>query len=410
MMPREPLAATLPPLPMSSPDLAGDEIGAIAMVLASGCLSVGPQLEEFERRVAALTGAAHAIAVSSGTAGLHLAVIAAGVSDGDIVITTPFSFIASANCVLYERAIPVFADVDPVTGNIDAAEVANVARDLEAGGAARRARLPRRLVAGPPPRRLKALLPVHAFGQPADMDPLLAIGRAHGVPVIEDACEAIGAEYAGQRVGGLGDAGVFAFYPNKQVTTGEGGIVVTNDAPTAALIRSLRNQGRDAMGEWLAHSRLGFNYRMDELSAALGVAQIRRLSQLLERRAAVAAWYTSRLAAIEGVAPPVVVPTTTRMSWFTYVVRLAPDVARDAVMADLREQGIPTRAYFTPIHLQPFYAARFGYRRGQYPVTEALGDTCLALPFSGMLTEADVERVCLALQRAIQRHGSLVHA
>jgi dTDP-4-amino-4,6-dideoxygalactose transaminase len=223
--------------------------------------------------------------------------------------------------------------------------------------------------------------------------------------VIEDACEALGAAYNGRSAGTLGDTGVFAFYPNKQATTGEGGVVVTNDASTAALMRSLRNQGRDAMGGWLEHARLGYNYRLDELSAAIGVVQMARLPQLLARRDAVARWYSERLAGASGLASPIVAPTTSRMSWFTYVVRLSPDVDRQAVMTDLARRGIPTRAYFSPIHLQPFYAERFGWQRGDFPVAEALGDACLALPFSGTMSEAHVDRVCVELLHAIERHG-----
>ncbi len=385
-------------VPMSSPDITEADVSAVAAVLRSGCLSLGPRLEEFERQVAAFTGAKHAIGVSSGTAGLHLAVLAAGIKAGDLVITTPFSFVASANCVLYERAVPVFVDVDPMTGNIDPALVDRAARDLRAGGPARRRWLPPALRddasrAG----ELKAILPVHAFGQPADMDPILEVARAHALAVLEDSCEAFGASYTGRRAGAIGDVGVFAFYPNKQLTTGEGGMIVTDHDEWACRFRSWRNQGRDTMDAWLQHDRLGYNYRMNELSAALGIAQLSRIDRLLHARDRVAEWYNDRLSAVPGIHVPRIVPTTTRMSWFAYVVRLLRGVDRRQVMDRLAQQGVPSRAYFAPIHLQPFYARQFGYTRGDFPVTEALGESCLALPFSGTLTEEQVHRVCLGL-------------
>jgi perosamine synthetase len=395
------------PVPMSGPDISASEIDAVNAVLASGYLSIGPQIDAFEQHVAQLTGVRHAVGVSSGTAGLHLAIIAAGVDAADLVITTSFSFVASANCVLYERAIPVFVDVDPVTGNIDPDLVATAAHDLRAGGAARERWLPPSAKGGGSRTgELKAIVAVHAFGQPADMDPIADVAAAHGVPLIEDACEAVGAEYRGRPAGALGDVGVFAFYPNKQVTTGEGGMLVTDHDEFALLFRSLRNQGRGVMNEWLEHDRLGYNYRMDELSAALGAAQFRRLGELLERRDRVATRYTERLSGARGVTPPCIVEYTTRMSWFAYVVRLDAQVDRRAVMADLAQRGVPTRPYFTPIHLQPFYTAQFGYTRGDFPITEALGDTCLALPFSGTMSEAQIDRVCTELTAAVERHGA----
>lgn len=391
------------PIPMSSPDLTDAEITAVHQVLATPSLSIGPRLEAFERAVAAYVGAAHAAGVSSGTSGLHLCVIAAGVSDGDLVITTPFSFVASANCILYERGIPVFVDVDPATGNIDPALVAQAVHDLAQGGAAAQRWLPRS-TPNPqaPTSNLKAILPIHAFGQPADMDPILDLARRSGLAVIEDACEAIGAGYKGRAVGTLGDAAVFAFYPNKQMTTGEGGVIVTGDEAWANLFRSLRNQGRDVFDTWLNHTRLGYNYRLDELSAALGLAQMGRIEEMLAKRERVAGWYDERLASVELVERPVIVPTTSRMSWFVYVVRFRPPASRDRVMSRLAEAGIPSRPYFAPIHLQSFYRERFGYRRGDFPVTEALGETSLALPFSSVMSEAQVDRVCACLRAAVE--------
>jgi dTDP-4-amino-4,6-dideoxygalactose transaminase len=390
---------------MSAPSITEVEVAAVVDALRSGCLSIGPRLDAFERQIARYTGASHAVGVSSGTAGLHLAVVAAGIGAGDLVITTPFSFVASANCLLYERAVPIFVDVNPATGNIDPNLVRDAARDLQAGGAPARKWLPR-IADGPRARSaLKALLPVHAFGQPADMRALTRVAQEHGLSVIEDACEAVGAEYRGRRAGVLGDAGVFAFYPNKQMTTAEGGVILTDREEWAHRLRSLRNQGRGAMGAWLEHERLGYNYRLNELSAALGLAQLSRLGELLAMRDRVAAWYCERLTDVAGVELPKIAVTTTRMSWFVYVVRLHRSIGRAHVMADLAARGIPTRAYFTPIHLQPFYAARFGFRRGDFPAAEALGDSCLALPFGPTMVEADVDRVCRALAACVARHA-----
>jgi len=248
---------------------------------------------------------------------------------------------------------------------------------------------------------MRAVMPVHAFGQPCDMDPILATAAEHGLAVIEDACEAIGAEYKGRPAGTLGDAAVFAFYPNKQITTGEGGMIVTGRDDWEPLFRSLRNQGRDVFDAWLNHTRLGYNYRLDELSAALGAAQMGRIDELLARRARVAAWYDERLAGLAGVERPAVAPAVTRMSWFVYVVRVTAPAGRDAVMARLAEAGVPSRPYFTPIHLQPFYRRRFGYEPGDFPVTEELGAISLALPFSGVMSEEQVDYVCAQLRLAL---------
>jgi len=391
-------------IPMSSPDLTAAEIEAVGQVLRTSYLSMGPHIDEFEERFAAYVGTRHAIGVSSGTTGLHLCVIAAGVSEGDLIITTPFSFVASANCILFESAIPVFVDVDPVTGNMDPSLVAEAVHDLCQGGSAAHRWLPPALRHPPLANsyRLSAILPVHAFGQPADMDPILNTARRHKLQVIEDACEAIGAEYQGRKAGTLGDVAVFAFYPNKQMTTGEGGMIVTDRDDWDALFRSLRNQGRDTSGAWLKHSRLGYNYRMDEMSAALGVAQLGRIEELLSKREQVARWYGERLRGIEGVRMPHIVPGTTCMSWFVYVIRLTPPLDRDQVMARLAKLGVPSRLYFTPIHLQPFFMERFGYRRGDFPVAEAAGDESLALPFSSVMTEEQVEYVCTTLVQVIR--------
>ena len=388
---------------MSSPDLGAAEMAAVQEVLATRHLSLGPRLDAFERALAEYVGAAYGVGVNAGTSGLHLCVIAAGVGRGDLVITTPFSFVASANCILYERAIPIFVDVDPASGNIDPQMVAAAAADLVSGRTAARRWLPPALRhQAPVPTALKAILPVHVFGQPADMDPIMATARQNNLVVIEDACEAIGAEYCGRRVGGLADAAVFAFYPNKQMTTGEGGVVVTHREAWASLLRSLRNQGRDVFDAWLSHTRLGYNYRLDEMSAALGLAQLQRLDQMLARRAQVAGWYGEGLADVEPVERPTVVASTTCMSWFAYVIRIKPPVRRDDVVRWLAAAGIPSRPYFTPIHLQPFYQERFGYRGGAFPVAEHLGNVSLALPFSGVMTQSQVDEVCHVLRLAVR--------
>lgn len=386
------------PIPMSSPDITAAEIAAVNQVLQTSYLSIGPQIVAFEQAMAHYIGTPHAVGVNSGTSGLHLCCIAAGARDGDLVITTPFSFIASANSILYERAIPVFVDVDPATGNIDPHLVAEAAADLRRGGAAAARWLPRR---HGPIGALKAIMPVHAFGQPADMDPINAVAAEYGLRVIEDACEAIGSTYKGRMAGTLGDAAVFAFYPNKQMTTGEGGMIVTRHDDWAALFRSLRNQGRDVFDAWLNHTRLGYNYRLDELSAALGVAQLQRIEELIARRAQVAAWYNEQLADLELVERPQLSPHTTRMSWFVYVVRILPPADRNTVMQRLATAGIPSRPYFTPIHLQPFYRDLFGYERGDFPVTEQLGDRSLALPFSSVMQEEQVSEVVRYLRAAL---------
>jgi perosamine synthetase len=391
-------------IPMSSPDLTTAEIEAVRQVLQTPILSIGPQLNALEGAVASYTGARFAIGVNSGTSGLHLCIIAGGIERDDLVITTPFSFIASANCILYERAIPVFVDVDQRTGNIDPDLVAEAVEALSDRGSptsGERWLSPRLRGSSPVVGRLKGILPVHAFGQPADMDPILAIARQHNLVVIEDACEAIGAEYRGCKAGTLSDVGVFAFYPNKQMTTGEGGMIVTDSEEWANLFRSLRNQGRDVFDAWLNHTRLGYNYRLDEMSAALGLAQVGRIEELLAKREQVARWYNERLAEKELIELLHIAPTTTRMSWFVYVVRIKPPANRSEVMRRLAEAGIPSRPYFTPIHLQPFYREKFGYQRGDFPVTEYLGDVSLALPFSAVMTEGQVDYVCQQLQAIV---------
>jgi dTDP-4-amino-4,6-dideoxygalactose transaminase len=383
---------------MSSPDLTDAEREAVAAVLRTPNLSMGGQISAFEDCFRRQTGVKHAIGVNSGTAGLHLCVRAAGIGRDSCVITTPFSFVASANVLLFENAIPIFVDAEPQTGNIDPAQVEQAAHDLAHGGAAAQRWLPRRGAehAG----ALQALLPVDVFGQPADYARLAAVAETHALKIIEDSCEALGAEYLGRPAGALGDYGVFAFYPNKQITTGEGGMIVTNDDEAAAIMRSLRNQGRAPGDTWLSHTHLGYNYRMDEMAAALGRAQMERFDELLHARQQTASWYAQRIAAIPGVQAPYIAPTS-RASWFVYVVRFDPGIDRDAVAQRLDRAGIPARPYFIPIHLQPYMVERFGYRQGDFPVTEDLGRRGLALPFSGVMREEEVEEVCQTLKAVL---------
>lgn len=375
---REPMV-TLEPVPLSQPALTDEDIEAVLAVLRTPTLSIGPQVRAFEAEIAAYTGVAEAVAVNSGTSGLHIGLAAAGVGAGDEVITSPFSFVASANCALYQGARPVFADIDPDTLNIDpnAIEAAITSRT-------------------------KAIIPVDVFGQPADIESIGAIAEQAGLTIIQDCCEAIGAERNGRRVGSHPGvtAGVFAFYPNKQMTTGEGGIVVTDDTEFAKVLRSLANQGRDDAGTWMNHVRLGYNYRLDEMSAALGRSQLRRLDEILERRAQVAEWYTDQFAEVEGVRTSFVAPETSRMSWFVYVIRLDQSIDRDALIPKLQADGVPVRPYFVPIHLQPYYRETFGFAEGDFPVTEAVAKTTLAIPF---FTDMSVDQVSYVVDR-IETH------
>jgi perosamine synthetase len=392
--------STLPPIPMSSPDLTDEERQAVARVLETPNLSMGSQITAFEESFKAYTGSQYAIGVSSGTAGLHLCVRAADIQAGDLVITTPFSFIASTNVLLYEGAVPVFVDVEPRTGNIDPHLVFAAAQDIMQGGKNAQAWLPPK--GASVESKLKAILPVDVFGQPADLEPILNTAWKYKLKVIEDSCEALGASYKGRPAGTLGDYGVFGFYPNKQITTGEGGMVITDDGDAANLMRALRNQGRAPGDIWLQHTLLGYNYRLDEMSAALGVIQMRRLDEMVSKRNQVADWYSQRIKEIPGIEIPTILPSTTRLTWFVYVIRLAQGLDRDAIAQKLGTLNIPARPYFLPIHLQPYMVERFGYSEGIFPVTEGLGQRGLALPFSGVMEEGQVERVCQALKQVIQ--------
>ena len=362
-------------LAMSSADLDESDLRAVAAVLRSGRLALGPETAAFEEALAAYAGVRHAVAVSSGTAALHLIVRALGLGPGDEVLVPSFTFAASVNALLYEGATPVFVEPEPDTYNLDVA-------DLE-----------QRISP-----RTRAIMAVDAFGHPADWDGLERVAARHGLALIDDCCEAIGAAYRGRPLGGFGAAGAFAFYPNKQMTTGEGGMVVTNDGRLAELCRSFANQGRSAMGPWLQHDRLGHNYRLGEMAAALGRSQLARLDRFIERRARVAREYGERLAALPGVRPPVVRPEV-RMSWFVYVVTLPEGCDRDRTLAGMEREGVPCRGYFAPVHTQPYIRERFGDLRGSLPRTEAIARRTLALPFHNDREPHELDRVLGVLAR-----------
>ncbi len=390
-------------IPLSSPDITHSEIQVLVDVLKSARLSLGPRLQEFEEKLAAYIGAKYAVAVNSGTSGLHLAIKSLGIGHEDAVITTPFSFIASANCMLYEKALPVFVDIDPKTFNIDPEKVRdylaeNCSRDPKTG-------LPVDKRTG---RFIRAILPVHVFGLPCAMKDILEIAGEYNLYVIEDACESIGAEYHGKKVGIIGDIGVFAFYPNKQITTGEGGMILTNNENIALLCKSLRNQGRDNYGGWLAHERLGYNYRMSDINCALGSSQLDRIGEILEKREKVAARYNRQLKDL------VAIPGTFRglkRSWFVYVVCLPDNCSmetRDAVLAELTKKGIGCNNYFPPIHLQPFYRKELHYREGDFSITEKVSRRTIALPFHNNLKKDEIQYVADSLRELLQGSGSKV--
>jgi perosamine synthetase len=368
-----------PFIPLARPLLGDTEEQAVLEVLRSGQLSLGPRVGEFERMFAARVGARHASAVSSGTAGLHLALRAVGIEAGDEVVTSPLSFVASANAALYEGARPVFADIDPVTLNLDPQAAAAAVTE-----------------------RTRALLPVHIFGYPADMPAFEAIAMKHGLGIVEDACEALGARHAdGTDVGGRGNPAVFGFYANKQITTGEGGMVTLADAALKVRIDSERNQGRAPDMGWLDHDRLGFNYRLSDIACALGLAQLSRLDGLLAARARVAELYREVLSEIEGLVLPCANHGGDIRGWFVFVVQLPPKADRDAAIRDLAARGIQTKPYLPAIHLMSVYRERYAHRPGEFPVCERVAKHSLALPFSPDLGSREVTRVATALRTAL---------
>ena len=366
-------------IPLARPEIGAREEELVLEVLRSGRLSLGPMGERFERAFAEWLGVEDAVAVSSGTAGLHLGVRALGWGPGDEVLTSPFSFVASANSLLYEGARPVFCDVDPETLDLDPAAAAAAVGERTVG-----------------------ILPVHIFGYPAAMPELEALAARHGLGVLEDACEALGAvDSEGRRVGARGNLATFAFYANKQLATGEGGMVVPSGAEAAARLRSERNQGRAADMGWLDHGGLGFNYRLSDVAAAIGVAQVEKLDSLLAGRARAAALYEEGLAGIDGLRTPTAGRGEEARSWFVYAVQLPEGADRDATIGRLAEQGVAAKAYLPCIHLFP-HLRELGYREGQFPVAEAASARSLALPFFPSMAESQVARVCEALAQSLR--------
>ncbi|HVX86330.1 MAG TPA: DegT/DnrJ/EryC1/StrS family aminotransferase [Phycisphaerae bacterium] len=368
-------------IPLSSPDITDAEIDAVVEVMRTRHLSLGPKIPEFENAFRQYLGVDEAVAVSSGTAGLHCVMASLGIGPGDEVITTPFSFIASSNVIKMVGATPVFVDIESSTLNMDVTKAAKAITP-----------------------KTRAILGVEAFGNPNGMHELAMLAASHEMPLIEDSCEGLGSSHKRRKVGTFGRAGVFGFYPNKQITTGEGGMIVTNDRKVADMCRSLRNQGRDPGGSWLSHARLGYNYRLADINAAVGVVQMRRLEEIVEARQRVAHEYISMLLD----EPHLILPTIddeTTMSWFVFVVRLTGDLDatdRDAILAYLRNHHIGCSNYFPPIHLQPFYMAEHGFKRGDFPMTEYVADRTIALPFHNRLTRMEIERVVHHLRQAIE--------
>lgn len=368
------------PIPLSSPDIGREEIDAVVAVLQSGRLSLGPRLEAFESACAKASDRAYGIAVNSGTSALHLCIRALNIGDEDEVLTTPFSFIATTNCILFERAKPVLVDIDIDTYNMDPDAIVNAISP-----------------------RTKALLPVEAFGNTAHFDNYERIARKHGLAMIEDCCEALGGVLCGRKAGSFGDCGTFAFYPNKQITTGEGGMIVTDDEAIRDMCRALRNQGRHPNDSWLQHTYLGYNYRMSDINAAIGEVQVRRLPEILTKRRRVAERYDQTLAALEQAGKIHLPPMAQReeASFFVYVVRLSDDydqTDRNSIIYGLREAGIGCNAYFVPIHLQPYIMDYLGTKPGDFPITEYVADRTIALPFYANMNETDVDRVCEQFQ------------
>lgn len=372
--------------PASKPFIGPEDRQAVMDVLKTDHLSLGPKYKEFEEKFAKKIGTKYACAVSSGTAGLHLAMLGAGISQGDEVITSPFSFIASANCILYVGAKPVFVDIDPVTYNMD----------------------PKKIEKAITPRT-KAILVVHIFGQSADMDPIMRIAKKYKLKIIEDACESICATYKGKTVGTFGESAVFAFYPNKQMTTGEGGMIVTDDQKLYKIFSSLRNQGRAENMQWLDHERLGYNYRMDELSAALGIVQLSKIDLMVKERKKIAALYKKYLKHHSDLVQIPEIANHNDSTWFVYVPLIqAQNEARDKVIEDLSKESIATKPYLPSIHLFDFYRKKFKYREGDFPVSEAVSKRSLALPFYIGLKEKDIKYIAGKVIQTIKKYAQRI--
>ncbi|OGZ63469.1 MAG: polysaccharide biosynthesis protein [Candidatus Staskawiczbacteria bacterium RIFCSPLOWO2_01_FULL_37_25b] len=369
-------------IPLSKADITDAEIKEVLEVLKSKRLALGPKLERFEKETAKFAGVKYAVAVNSGTSALHLIIRALGIGKSDGVITTPFSFISSSNCILYERANPVYVDIDKKTFNIDVSKIEQVIT-----------------------KKTKAILAVDIFSHPADWDELKKIAKKHALFLIEDSAEALGSEYKGKKCGSFGDAAIFAFYPNKQLTTGEGGIILTDNEKIANFCRSSANQGRKVEnGAWLDHVMLGYNYRLDEMSCALGLAQIKRADEIIKKRRRAAELYNKKLKNIKELEIPYV-GKNSKISWFVYPVKLAKKFAgrkRDIIINKMGKRGISCRDYFQPIHLQPFYRDQFGYKEGDFPITEDTAKRTLALPFFSDLSEKEIDFVVKNLKEAVE--------
>lgn len=369
-------------IPLSAPDITAADIAAVSAVLRTSRLSFGPQMEEFEQSIARYVGTLQAIAVNSGTSALHLCIRALGISEGDEVIVPSFAFIAVANVLRYERVVPVFIDIDPQMLNLDPARIEEAITP-----------------------RTRAIIVVHTFGCPAALDEILKIARRHQLFVLEDACEALGAQFDGRQVGSFGDAGVFGFYPNKQITAGEGGMIVTDNSKLAALARKLRNQGRGESGEWLQHEELGYNYRISELNCALGASQLQRLETTLERREAIAREYHRRLQGSLDLELPAIALPRRRISWFVYVLRLSQRFTashRDHIVREMASRGIACGRYFAPIHLQPAYRSQ-PHRCMTLAQTESIAPRTLALPFFNKISVEQIEDVCQTLSELLRK-------
>ena len=373
-------------IPLSGPDIDEKDIQGVVNVLKSRFLSIGPKIVEFEKKMAEYMGRKYAMAVNSGTSALHLIVRSLGIGEGDLVITTSFSFIASSNCLLFEKAVPVFVDIEPDTLNLDPEKVESKIHSMK-----------REEIS-----RLKALLIVDVFSHPARWDRFKELADKYSLRLIEDSAEALGSEYKGQKAGNLGEVGVFAFYPNKQITTGEGGMIITDDEKISQLCQSMRSQGRGDSGEWLKHVRVGYNYRMSELAASLGCSQLNRLEEIIIKRNQVAQQYNQKLEEIEEVETPYVADYVSRLSWFVYVIRLKKGISRDQIMQHLNQEGVQCKPYFTPIHLQQFYQKMFGYKEGDFPITEDVAGRTIALPFFNNLKEEQIDYVVEKLKEGIK--------
>ena len=369
---------------LSRPDISEKEIEAVSAVLRTPNLSLGPKLPEFEEAFSKYIGLKRAVAVNSGTSGLFLCMSAMGIGEGDEVITTPFTFISSATSIMMAGARPVFVDIDPLSLNIDAAKIESKISD-----------------------KTKAILPVEVFGNPAGMDKVSEIAHKHNLIVVEDSCEALGSALNGQKAGTFGTMSVFAFYPNKQITTGEGGMILTDDDDLADMCVSLRNQGRAKDSGWLNHERLGYNFRLSDINCALGIVQLSRIEEFKAKRGQVAQWYQEMLADDDRLIVPVE-PDGCDISWFVFVVRLAEGFTgrqRDRILEAMRGNNIQVSNYFSPVHLQPFMVERFGYKQGDFPVTESVSERTIALPFYNNLTQDEVAIVCKTLKDLLDKNS-----